>query len=143
MKLQLFNSPSGLIPLYDSDFEEKKKLKVGVVYTAEIRVPRNYQFHKKFFALINAGYSLLPERTQHGFRSVEGFRQYVLVAAGFYETFFHPRLHQFVEIPRSISFASMDEAEFDDCYNAVKNTIFALLGDRVNEQTFEQYLSNF
>lgn len=129
--------------MYDKDFEEKKRLKVGTIYTAEIRIPRNYQFLKKFFALINAGYSLLPERTQEGFRSVDGFRQYVTVAAGYYEVFYSPRLKEFVEIPKSISFSSMTESEFSDCYEAVKNVIWRLLGDRVSEEVFNNVLSNF
>lgn len=143
MKIYLQNTPHGLVPMYDSDFDEKKKLRIGQVYLADIRVPRNYDFHKKFFALLNAGFALLPERTQNGFRSLEGFRQYVLVAAGFYDTYFSPRLKQFVEIPKSISFASMDNAEFSEVYDKVKEVIFGILGDRVTEEVFEKTLSNF
>lgn len=143
MKLNLLNTPHGLVPMYDRDFDEKKKLKPGTIYAAEIKVPRNYQFLKKFFALINAGYSLLPERTQNGFRSVDGFRQYVTVAAGYYDVFFSPRLQEFVEIPKSISFASMSEDEFSDCYNAIKDVIWGILGDRVTEDVFNNVLSNF
>lgn len=36
MKLNLLNTVQGLKPLYDDDFDEKKKLKIGEVYTAEI-----------------------------------------------------------------------------------------------------------
>jgi len=43
---------------------------------------------------------LLPERTQNGFRSFEGFRAYLLVAAGFYDSYFSPRLKEFVEVPQ-------------------------------------------
>lgn len=143
MKLNLLNTPHGLVPMYDRDFDEKKKLKTGTIYAAEIKVPRNYQFLKKFFALINAGYSLLPERSQNGFRSVDGFRQYVTVAAGYYDVFFSPRLQEFVEIPKSISFASMSEDEFSDCYNAIKDVIWGILGDRVTEDVFNNVLSNF
>jgi len=143
MKINLLNTPQGLRPLYDEDFDEKKKLRMGQIYAAEIRVPRNFEFHKKFFALINAGYSLLPERAQNGFRSVEGFRQYITVAAGYYTTYYSPRAKDWVEIPKSISFASMDEAEFSKCYDAVKDAIFAVLGDRVTEEVFERVLMNF
>ena len=145
MKISLFNTPQGLIPLYDEDLDEKKKLRLGEVYAAEIRVPRNYKFHKKFFALINTGYSLLPERTQNGFRSVEGFRQYVTVAAGYYDTYFSPRLREFVEVPKSISFASMDDGEFSKCYDAVKDVIWGILSSKINitQEVFERYLSTF
>jgi hypothetical protein len=143
MKINLLNTPHGLVPLYDDDYEEKKRLKNGEVYEAEIKLVRNYKFHKKFFALINAGFSLLPERTQNGFRSVEGFRAYATVAAGFYEVYYNPRLRQFVEVPKSLAFGSMDEAEFEKVYDAVKNVIWNLLEGRITEQQFEQTMSNF
>ena len=132
MKLFLQNTAVGLVPLYDSDFDEKRKLKVGQVYQAEIKVVRNILFHRKFWAMLNTSWALLPERTQNGFRSFEGFRAYLLVAAGFYETYYSPRLHEFVEIPRSMSFASMDEVEFNECYERVKDVIWGILSSRIN-----------
>jgi len=131
------------MPLYDEDYEAKKKLKNGEVYEAEIKLVRNYKFHKKFFALISAGYSLLPERTQNGFRSTEGFRAYCIVAAGFYELYYNPRLKEFVEIPKSLKFSSMDNAEFEEVYERVKDVIFGLLGSRITEEQFNTILSNF
>ena len=143
MKLQLLNTPQGLKPCYDEDYDEKKKLKIGEIYEAEIKLQRNPKFHRLFFSLLNAGYSLLPERTQNGFRSVEGFRSYLLVAAGFYDTYFNPRLREFVEVPKSLKFSSMDNEEFERMYNAVKDVIFALLGDRITERQFEETLVNY
>ena len=143
MKLQLLNTPQGLKPCYDEDYDEKRKLKIGEIYEAEIKLQRNPKFHRLFFSLLNAGYSLLPERTQNGFRSVEGFRSYLLVAAGFYDTYFNPRLREFVEVPKSLKFSSMDNEEFERMYNAVKDVIFALLGDRITERQFEETLANY
>lgn len=143
MKLQLLNTPQGLKPCYDEDYDEKKKLKIGEIYEAEIKLQRNPKFHRLFFSLLNAGYSLLPERTQNGFRSVEGFRSYLLVTAGFYDTYFNPRLREFVEVPKSLKFSSMDNEEFERMYNAVKDVIFALLGDRITERQFEETLANY
>ena len=145
MKLFLQNTAVGLVPLYESDFEEKRKLKVGQVYQADIKVVRNIQFHRKFWALLNTAWALLPERTQSGFRSLEGFRSHLLVAAGFYDLYFNPRLREYVEVPKSISFASMDEAEFSDCYERVKDVIWGILSKRVNitPELFDQYLANY
>lgn len=143
MRLQLLNTPEGLKPCYDEDYEEKRKLKIGKVYEAEINLQRNPQFHRKFFALLHAGYSFLPERTQHGFRSVEGFRKYLLVAAGFYEVYYNPRLCRFVETPKSIKFSNMDDAEFSDLYDKVKDVIFGLIGDRITLEQFEKSLADF
>ena len=53
MDIYLLNTASGLKPCMDEDYEQKKKLKIGKVYKAKITLARNYEFHKKYFALIN------------------------------------------------------------------------------------------
>ncbi len=145
MRLLVQNTAVGLVPLFDNDLDEKRKLKVGQVYQADIKVVRNINFHRKMWAMLNTAWALLPEKTQNGFRSFEGFRAYLLVAAGFYDTYFSPRLKEFVEVPKSMSFASMDDAEFSDCYEAIKNVIWSILSSRVSitQEVFEQYLANF
>ena len=143
MKLNLINTPHGLVPMCDEDFEERKKLKVGQQYVAEIKVPRNLELHKKAFALVNAGYACLPEKTQNGFRSVEGFRQYITVAAGYYTVYFNPRLREFVEIPKSWKFNSMDEIEFREFYERIKDVIWGMIGRYVTEEQFNTILTNF
>ena len=143
MKLDLLNTARGLVPLYDDDYEEKKKLKIGQVYRAEIKVPRNYRFLRKAFALLNTAWELMDERQQASWRSKEGFRAYLTVAAGHYEVFWHPRLNEFLEYPKSWSFDNMDEAEFSDLYERMKDVIFQVLGDRITEEVFEQVLANF
>ena len=135
----------GLVPMYGEDYEEKKKLSIGKVYVADIKVPRNIMFHRKMFALLNTAWSLLPEKTQDGFRSFDGLRAYLLVSAGFYDVYYSPRLREFVEIPKSMSFASMDEAVFNECYERIKDVIWGILSKKINitQEVFEQYLSNF
>ena len=143
MKIRCLNTAHGLVPLYDADYEEKKRLKVGEVYECDIKLARNIRFHRKAFSLLNAAWSLMDERQQNGWRSLDGFRAYLTVAAGFYEVYYNPRLQQFVELPKSWAFDSMDEAEFSSLYERMKDVIFAVLGDKVTEETFEQVLSNF
>lgn len=143
MKLNLLCTAHGLVPMYDRDYDLKKRLHVGTTYVADIKVSRNVQFHRKFWALLNTAWSLLPERTSNGFRSLEGFRAYVTVAAGFYDLYYNPRLKEFVETPKSISFDRMDEMEFSDLYERVKDVIWGLIKDRVSEEEFDTVLSNF
>lgn len=145
MKLLLQCTSVGLVPLYDSDYEEKRKLKQGQVYQADVKVVRNLDFHRKFWSMLNTAWALLPEKTQNGFRSLEGFRSYLLVAAGFYELYYSPRLKEYVEIPKSISFASMDNEEFSECYERIKDVIWGILSTRVGitQEMFEQYLANY
>ena len=40
----------GLIPMYDSDLDEKHRLRIGDNVLCTIKRPRNYDFHKKYFA---------------------------------------------------------------------------------------------
>lgn len=129
--------------MYDEDYDLKKRLKVGQSYVADVKVARNVGFHRKYWALLNAAWSLLPERTSNGFRSLEGFRSYVIVAAGFYELYFNPRLKEFVEVPRSISFEKMDEVEFGELYDRSKDVIWSIVGRYVSEEDFERCLINF
>jgi hypothetical protein len=143
MKLLVVNTPRGLVPLGDDDYEEKKKLKLGQTYSVEVKVARNVDFHRKYFALISYAWEFLNEQETERFRTKENFRKYVEVAAGHCDVIFHPRLQEYVEIPKSISFGKMDNAEFSDLYKRVKDVIFSLIGNRVSEQEFERLLLDF
>jgi hypothetical protein len=60
---------SGLVPINDVSYDEKKKLKIGQVYEVIIKLVRNYEFHKKYFALINCAWEYLPEHKQEFFKT--------------------------------------------------------------------------
>ena len=143
MKLTLLNTSSGLVPLDDRSYEGKKKLKTGEKYTAEIRLCRNYEFHKLYFALIKCAWECLPERMSSGFRSEYNFRKYVEVAAGHCEPFYSPTKGEWFEVPKSISFESMDEIAFRELYERVKDVILSILEDYITKGEFERILLNF
>lgn len=144
MRIKVVNTDMGLRPLFDEDYEKKKALKKGEIYEVTIRVKRNIRFHRKFFALINCSWEYLPERQQEGFRgNVELWRKYVISLAGFCEPFYSPKLREWVEVPRSISFDKMEEYEFNELYNKAKEVIFKIIGKFVSEENFEKELINF
>ena len=143
MKLLVVSTPRGLVPLGDDDYEEKKKLKLGQTYSVEVKVARNVDFHRKYFALISYAWEFLNEQETERFRTKENFRKYVEVAAGHCDVIFHPRLQEYVEIPKSISFGKMDNAEFSDLYKRVKDVIFSIIGNRVTQDQFERLLLDF
>lgn len=143
MKINLICTANGLVPCSDEDYEAKRKLSIGQIYQADIKVKRNYRFHKKAFALLNAAWALMDERQQAGWRSIEGFRSYLTVTAGHYDLYYNQRLQTFVEEPRSWSFDSMGEDEFNDLYERMKDVIYAVLGNKVTKEIFESVLSNF
>lgn len=144
MRLTLLNTPLGLKPCYPEDYDEAKKLKPGVVYEADVKVPRNYQFHKLFFALINTGYAYIPGEVQDAyFKGIDGFRKSVLIAAGYTRQFWSVKHQSFLEEAESISFSSMDDARFRDCYERCKDVIFSLISKYVTIEDFERNLANF
>jgi len=143
MKLNVICTAHGLVPVSDDDFDEKKRLKIGQVYQCDVKVVRNVKFLRKAFALLNAAWSLMDEQQQASWRSKEGFRNYLTVAAGYYDVYFNPRLEQFVEIARSWRFDKMDEPTFSDLYERMKDVIFGVLGGKVTVEVFERVLANF
>lgn len=54
MKILCVITETGLTPKYESDREEFKKLKRNAEVVVEIKKGRNIEFHKKYFALLNA-----------------------------------------------------------------------------------------
>ena len=143
MKMLVINTPRGLVPLGDDDYEEKKKLKLGETYSVEVKVARNVDFHRKYFALIAYSWEFLTEDEAAKFKDKDTFRKYIEIAAGHCDIIFHPRLQEFVEIPKSIAFAKMDNAAFSDLYMRVKDVIFSIIGDRVSQEEFERLLIDF
>lgn len=137
------NTPRGLVPCGDDDYEQKRKLKIGQTYSVEIKVARNVDFHRKYFAMISYAWEFLNEQETARFKDKNNFRKYLEIASGYCEVIYHPRLQEFVEIPKSISFGSMDNTAFSDLYERVKDVIFSIIGERVSEQEFERLMIDF
>ena len=134
MKLLLQNTLHGLIPLYNSDYEEKKKLKLGEIYEADIKHPRNYEFLKKFMALINVGVS--NSKMDLPF---DVYRKIMVMRAGYFIAYQTDKGTHYE--PESISFASMNETKFQEVYSRVLDKIIADLGCSTEE--IERQLINF
>jgi len=134
MEIFVKNTLSGLMPLYPSDFDEKRKLKIGETYKAKIVTPRNILFHKKFFALINLGH----ENTSLDM-PFDAYRGYLIQKAGFFKAYATPKGTYFE--PMSISFSKMNETEFSELYSRVVDVIIKDIGSTTEE--IEQQLIDF
>lgn len=117
MKIYCRVTDMGLVPMYDSDYDEKKKLRVGENVLCDISKPRNYEFHKKFFALIRLVLDNLPEHISDTFNiySEEDMLDALKVDLGLYNIVYVGG-KQLVKVG-SISFAKMDNTEFERFYN--------------------------
>lgn len=144
MKLLLLNTPTGLKPLYDADFDEKRKLRIGEAYMAEIKKVRNLQFHRKYFALISTAWEYQGEAvTAHFGGDMEAFRKCVEVAAGHCDRVFNLATNSWMEVPKSISFDKMDDAAFADLYERVKTVLFSVFLKNIDEEEFIRIVETF
>lgn len=123
MKLYCQVTEYGLVPLYDSDLDEKKRLKLGSTVLCDIKKPRNYKFHKKFFALIRLTFDNLPHPLHDKFNiySEEDMLLSLKLDLGISKIVRIGEHDVFRE--GSISFAKMDEVEFEGFYHRCINMI--------------------
>lgn len=134
MRLLCENRIQGLVPLYPSDFDDKRKLRLGETYQVEVTNPRNVGFHKKFFAMLNVGH----ENTSLDM-PFETYRKYMIVKAGFFTAYQTPKGIYYD--PNSISFASMSQDEFQEVYSRVLDKVIEDVG--LEREDLEKQLINF
>lgn len=121
---------------YDSDYEKLKKIKVGDLLECEIRKPRNYKFHKKFFAMLN-----LVFQNQERYDNIYDLRHDLTIVSGYYTERVNIQ-GEHVKIANSISFAKMTETEFSNLYDSFLTQVqkyFHFDKETVNENLEQFY----
>lgn len=117
-------TPYGLVPVYDSDLDLKQRLRVGSTVRCRVTLPRNYEFHKKFFALVRLTYDNLPlplvERWN--VNSTDDMLRRFKRDLGYFTSSVNELGEREIEYS-SISFAAMDEEEFERFYNGSVNLV--------------------
>lgn len=112
-------TPYGLVPLYDTDYDLKRRLRVGSTVRCRISLPRNYEFHKKFFALVRLTFDNLPlplvERWK--IHTIDDMLRRFKRDLGYFKSSVNELGEREIEYS-SISFAAMDEEEFERFYNS-------------------------
>ena len=111
-------TPYGLVPLYDSDYDLKKRLRVGSVVKCKVSNPRNYEHHKKFFALVRLTFDNLPSNLAEYFKvhNEEDMLRRFKRDLGYFKTSLNERGEKEIEY-QSISFSAMEQHEFERFYN--------------------------
>jgi len=121
MKTHLIKTISGLLPSDPPTEDWYRKLKIGAVVSQKSTVVRNPKFHRKYFALLNIGFdNWAPGEIDcdHGVteRNFDRFRKDIAILCGYYDIV--ARLDGSARAEaRSISFAKMEEKEFEDLYS--------------------------
>lgn len=136
MKILVKKTPSGLKPLYESDYESYSKIPLGEEFEIEYTKKRNSRFHRKFFALLKLAFE-----NQQDYRNLDEMRKDLIIVAGYYDEHINLITGEITKVHKSISFSSMDETEFSEIYEAVKNVISRWLG--IDNETIENEIAQY
>lgn len=120
-------------------------LEPGEFALVEFIFPRNPKFHRKFFGLLNFAFDAWePDRVRKSYKgrpvakNFDQFREDVLILAGYSEQTFDLKGNMKLKA-KSISFAKMDDAEFEQVYSAVVDVILAdVLKTYANREELEE-----
>lgn len=130
MDLTLIKLPNGCLAAYGEDSQEQlAKVKTGALLHGKTTRMRNPQFHRKFFALTSLAFDIWCETVEpmeykgHPVKpSRDNFRRDVTILAGHYNSYVNLKGEVRLEA-KSISFANMDEDEFEALYGAFIDVI--------------------
>ena len=132
---------SGLVPA-DSQAEERlRKMKQGAHCMISIVMPRNFNYHRRWFALLNFAFDYWEplEEAKNGLRvakDFERFRKEVIIMAGYRKVV--ARLDgSFCYEAESISFGSMDEETFQGLYKSSFTVLWDMVLSKVGDMTKE------
>jgi len=127
MKLEFTKAIGGvLIPVDDFVLDKMQKFKTGGLYEVEIKRVRNPHFHAKVFSFFKFCFDHWSANKTHWenmseARQFESFRNELTELAGFIETAYSIDGVSFTTKAKSLSFGSMDQDEFEECYSALIN----------------------
>lgn len=145
MKIYLKKSLSSLVPADDEAAEALKKYKQGDTVSCEIRKPRNVDHHRKYFALLN-----LVVDNQERFRNTQELLDAIKFELGYVETRRKIvketgswKYSEFYQVPKSISFTSMDQHTFDRFYSKSIDIILQHILPGINRDELEAEVLSF
>ncbi len=118
---------AGFFPVDHQSKQICEGFKSGDIVRGSFRKVRNPQFHRKFFALLNLAFEYWEPgeiNSKYGKpeKNFDRFREDLIILAGHFNIVI--RLDGTAKPEaKSISFANMEQAEFEQLYNSVLNVI--------------------
>ena len=125
MKLLLRKGKDCLIPADEESIEAYQKMDPEVI--VEYKKSRNVQFHKKYWALLNA---VMPNQSH--FKSVQNLHEAIKYRAGLYETVFTLKGEKLI-VTKSIAFSKMDEIEYTAFFSHAVDAALELTDEKAVE----------
>lgn len=125
MKAMLLKTEKGLRGATSADHEAWTKfrrglenMKPGTWLRMEWARPRHGKHHRKFFALLQ-----LVADNSEVYDTAEKALVAVKLVTGHFDLMVHPETGEILQIPRSISYDSMEQDEFDAFYSAAIDAV--------------------
>lgn len=146
MKLNVIYRNGVFVPCYDTDYEKARKVPQGIPVSASFKTYRNPDFNRKYHTLIDRAWEVMNERQTKFFGSggKEAFRKAMQITAGYYEPVFNFTTNQWQQVPRSTSFETMEEEEFQQLYTGVYDAIRQLLtNSTMTDSEFDAVFADF
>lgn len=137
-------TPCGLVPLHDSDLDLKKRLRVGSVVRCKVSNPRNYEHHKKFFALVRLTFDNLPLPLVEKWNirnEYDMLRRFKRDLGYLTNTINEYGEHEIEYL--SISFAAMEQHEFEQFYNQCIDLVLFKYIKGIDKQDLITEIENF
>ena len=137
-------TPGGLVPLHDSDLDLKKRLRVGSVVRCKVSNPRNYEHHKKFFAMVRLTFDNLPLPLVEKWNirnEYDMLRRFKRDLGYFTNTINEYGEHEIEYL--SISFAAMEQHEFEQFYNQCIDLVLFKYIKGIDKQDLITEIENF
>ena len=133
----------GLIPMYDSDLDEKHRLRIGDNVLCTIKRPSNYEFHKRYWALLRLTVANLPHLIQQQMQifTEEDLLDCLKIDLGLFTTRWHGG-RQIVKTG-SISFAKMDNTEFEKFFSRSVDAILRIYLRGTDRQALIEEVENY
>jgi len=100
--------------------------------------PRNYEFHKKWWALVNFAFEMWEPKSNQG-KLFDTFRHEITIMAGHYEVVCSLGNYDVKKVPKSISWASMTEDEFPRFYDATKDVVWDHVFSLIDTHSREEF----
>lgn len=132
VELIMQRSSLGLSPVDQIGIEAINKIPFGKEVKAKITQPRNAKFHRLFFGLLNLVYG-----SQDKYATLEGLLDAVKIAIGHCDELVTLD-GKLCMIPRSISWAEMDEASFRQFFDRAVTIIIEKILPGTNKKDLEQ-----
>jgi hypothetical protein len=142
MKAMLIRTAKGLRGATASDHEAYKKFRrkldtmpIGSWLRFEWARPRNGPHHRKFMALVQ----LVTDNSEI-YDTTEKALVAIKLSAAYFDPHIDPTSGEIIKVPRSISYDSMEQDDFDDFYNAALDGILQVILPTMDRETANQLL---